>query len=254
MKKTSHIHLSREYIIENITSYHISSDYKYMYTLKNFLYRILSRERGYNLLHYYHMKGIMITMKIDTAIKEFIERYDEEAIKSIHDISHDYSRTISEATIKAFEIQKGFDMFCEFLEGYGNYKIKNKNNWTASPQDAIITTVDKFINNGLFKECDLLYPEIDGFVKGYVEGVKQLTECVENVKQRMTDEGVDLNCVGAVNDFADKFMIKLHESFDPTMERFLWASGYNGRKVIFGGNDSPYEKKKKVESELPIFI
>lgn len=193
-------------------------------------------------------------MKIDNAIKEFIEKYDEEAIRSIHNISHDYSRTITESTIKAFKLQDGFNMFCEFLEGYGNYKIKNKNNWTASPQDAIVKSVENFINTQLFESCDILYPELDGFVKGYIEGIKQLTECVEGIKQKMTDNGVDLECVGVVNDFADKFMDKLHESFDPTMDRFLWASGYNARKVIFGGDDSPYEKNKKLESEIPVFI
>lgn len=193
-------------------------------------------------------------MKIDTAIQEFIERYDDEAIRSIHDISRDYSRRIAESKIKAFKLQDGFDTFCEFLEGYGNYKIKNKDNENASPQDAIVKSVQSFIDTQLFEACDILYPELDGFVKGYIKGIQQLTECVESIKNKMMDSDVNLEYVGCINDFADQFMEKLHESFDPTMERFLWASGYNARKVLFNGHESPYSKSKKSKTEEPVFV
>lgn len=193
-------------------------------------------------------------MKLDTAVKEFVEAYDQDAIASINRISNDYSMRIGEATIRAFNLNESFNLFCEFLEGYGDYKIKNRDNDNASPQDAIVKSVDAFIESRLFKECTITYPEINGFVKGYIEGIKHLTETVENTKEKMMDHDVELEYVGVVNDFADKFMDRLQESLNPTMNRFLWASGYMSEKVLSGKEASPYEKRQKVETDTTDFI
>ena len=47
--------------------------------------------------------------------------------------------------------------------------------------------------------------------------------------------------------FVDGFMDRLHESFDPTMNRVLWASGYNGKMAM-------YKPKPIVEKVTAVFL
>ncbi len=187
-------------------------------------------------------------MKIDSAIKDFSERYDREAITSIDTISRDHALVNQNATIKLFKITESFDAFCEYLQGYASYKIENANNEKASPQNVICESVDKFISTQLFEACDIRYPGLPSFVKGYVDGIRKLTETVDEVKGRMMDADVATEAVGDVNTFVDHFMDRLSESFDPAMDRILWASGYNSRKALFG------PKKNDPKPEVPVFI
>ena len=178
-------------------------------------------------------------MKIDSAIKEFSEKYDRDAIESIDNISKDYALSISESTIKVFNISESFDIFTQYIKGYSLYKVENVNNPEASSQDEIKESVEKFINTRIFKETSIKYPELPSFVIGYINGVNSLCEAVDAIKRDMTDGNIDPEHIGDINEFVDMFMTKLHESFDPAMDRILWASGYNSRKQLFEKNPKP---------------
>lgn len=184
-------------------------------------------------------------MKTDTAIQEFLEKYDREAISSINELSTEYGLRINRVPIKVFSIKEGFDNFQAYLRGYSSYKMSNHNNEKASPQEVIKEAVDKFIDTQLFVEKDTTYDMLGEFIESYINGIKGLNETVDSIKRDMMESGVVCQeDIGDVNEFVDKFMDKLHESFDPTMDRILWASGYNSRKAIFG-------RKKKEE---PVFL
>lgn len=185
-------------------------------------------------------------MRIDNAIKAFSEKYNREAFQSIDAISNDYGLRISNSTIKGFNLVESFNIFSQYLKGYASYKVENVNNPDATTQDVIKESVKKFIDTQIFKECNIKYGDLPQFVTGYVDGVKTLIETVDNIKRDMTDSSIDAEHIGDINEFADMFMDKLHESFDPTMDRILWASGYNGKVRLA----RPAEEKPKA----PVFL
>lgn len=183
-------------------------------------------------------------MKLDSTIKEFTEKYDREAMKSIDTLSKDHGLSVNGYTINVFNINEAFNTFDTYIRDYAEYMIKNMNNPKRSPRDEIQTSVRGFIENHIFKNEPTTYPQLPNFVNSYVEGVNKLIETVEDVKRTMLDAGIDPESVGDINEFTDIFVDKLHESFDPTMDRILWASGYNTRKALFG----------KKETKKPVFL
>jgi len=185
-------------------------------------------------------------MRIDYAIKAFSEKYDRDVFKSIDAIAGDYALRVSDSSIKAFNLVESFNIFDQYLKGYAAYKAENVNNPNASSQDTIKESVKKFVDTQIFKESHLKYSELPEFVTGYVDGVKTLLETVDEVKRNMTDANVDPEAIGDINEFTDIFMDKLHESFDPSMDRILWASGYNSRVRL----SKPVSEKPKA----PVFL
>lgn len=171
-------------------------------------------------------------MRIDSAIKVFSEKYDHEAIEAIEEISQERGLVLTGATMEAFNINESFNKFSQYIKEYAEYKVKNKDNNKASPQEAIRESVDNFINTQLIQESTIKYSELPEFVKGYINGVNTLTESVNEAKRIMLEGDVDTEAIGDVNDFSDKFMEKLHESFDPAMDNILLASGYTTRKRL----------------------
>ena len=169
-------------------------------------------------------------MKIDSAIQTFTEKYDRVAMESIDELSNDLGLCANRSTIKGFNIQEAFDRFSEYLKGYGEYKIENKENSKASPQDVIRENVANFIDNHVFECADIPYSRVNEFVRTYLEGIESLISTIDTVKNDMIVEDVDLEAVGDVNDFADHFMGKLQECFDPVIDKILWASGYNAHQ------------------------
>lgn len=181
-------------------------------------------------------------MKIDSAIQLFSERYDREAIQSIEEISQERGLVLNGATIKAFNINESFDKFSQYIKEYAEYKVKNKDNSKASPQEAIRESASRFIDSYLIQESDVRYSELPEFVKSYATGVETLTEAINESKDMMLENDVDLEAIGDINDFADRFMEKLHESFDPTMDKILLASGYTSKKRLYGQKKKPEKK------------
>lgn len=171
-------------------------------------------------------------MQIDSVLQIFSEKYDRGAIQSIENISKDFGLVTQKNTIKGFNIKEGFDDFKDFLTKYSNYKIENMNNDNATPQNMICEKVESNINEELFRESQILYKDIPAFIESYISGIKSLTATTDAIKQTMFESGVDPASIGDVNTFVDTFITRLHESFDPTMDRILWASGYNSRVAL----------------------
>lgn len=178
-------------------------------------------------------------MKIDSAVRVFTEKYDTQAMRSIDEVSKEFGLNINGHNIKLFNMNESFDLFRRYLRGYSDYKINNIENEKASPHSAICEAVDRFIDTQLFHEKDIKYCDLPAFVKGYVEGVSQLLGDIDHLKEAMMEAGVDLDEVGSVNDFVDKFMESLDAAFDPAMDKILWASGYNAQKALYGKKETP---------------
>jgi hypothetical protein len=176
-------------------------------------------------------------MKIDNAIKEFLEKYNETAIKSIEEISLDFGLSANKNKINLFNINEGFKNFNEFIDGYVSYKVENINNSEASTNEIIHEQTEGFINN-LFKNSQFLYSELPSFISTYLSGVKEISEKVDTWKEIMIEAGVDNESIGSINDFVDLFVDKLHESFNPSMDRILWASGFNAKEKLNKSNNS----------------
>ncbi len=177
-------------------------------------------------------------MKIDSAIKEFTEKYDKDAMESIERLGNDYTLNITEQKIKLFDIKESFDMFRNYLRDYASYMSGNASN--PLPKDSIMESVKRFIDSQLFKESQMLYKEVPVFVESYITGIDELNKEIYETKASMSEAGVDAENVGLINEFCDVFVDRLNESFDTTMNSILWASGYNSRKrlqaVIKGEN------------------
>lgn len=177
-------------------------------------------------------------MKIDNAIKEFIEKYDSTAMESIDLLSRDLGLEHLGETMKLINIEENFNNFKRWLEQYADYKIKNKNNSEATGQELIKESANIFINRDLFTESSIKefkYKDLPKFVASYAEGVQNIIETVENVKELMMNENVDIEAVGDVNTFTDEFTDHLNEAFHPEMNRILMASGYKN-KLRFKNN------------------
>ena len=183
-------------------------------------------------------------MLIDNALTKFALTYSESAINSILDISKELGLKHHGMKIKLFNIQESFNSFIEFLSGYSKYKIENKTNEEATPQEVIMEHTNNFIST-LFKEEEVPYDKIPSFVESYLENVNTILELIDNVKKEMFEFDIDGSEIGAINEMVDNFMIKLHESFDPSMNRILWATGYNSKQKL---------KKPSTLISKPIFL
>jgi len=186
-------------------------------------------------------------MKIDNALKLFSEKYNKMAIQSIEEISNEfglnYHKKGHRNTIKGFTIKEGFDSFLEFITGYVQHQIDNKD--VPRGLDEIKTRTKSYINEKCFKECDLLYSEIPSFVESYVTGIKSLIEFADGAKKQMIEANLGDDDIGSINEFMDEFVDKLNESFDPAMNKILWASGYNSKIKL------AMAKEKKLK---PVFL
>lgn len=172
-------------------------------------------------------------MKIDNAIKLFSEKYDREAMQSIERISSEIGLTNNDYSINGFNMNHAFSSFKEYLDGYGKYKEKTIAVQPVMPVDAIRKNVNKFLDEEVIKEENVKYSELPKFITGYIEGIESLSNMVDPLKSRMLTAGVDHESVGLVNEFVDLFMDRLQESFEPVMDKILWASGYNSKKKLY---------------------
>lgn len=186
-------------------------------------------------------------MKSDTAIKEFLEKYDERSIQSIDAFSKRFGPKVNRKKFKLFNLKECFDNFEDYLKGYARYKIENVNNDKASPQSAIEERTKVYIE-GITKNKDMevLYEQIPSFVKSYAEGIKSLNETVDEVKHIMSVNDIDPTLIGVVNEFTDQFVTVVTESFDEVMDRLLWSSGYRSNQILVEGKQDPREEKKHV--------
>lgn len=172
-------------------------------------------------------------MKLDKLLKEFVETYSSEAMKFIEKMCTDKGAINRGETVKGFNFQEGLDNFMNYIEGYAKYKVENKNNDKASSHQTIKEAATQFIQEKLFTEKELLYPEVTSLVEGYLSGVTTLLEKIDTLKGMMMEEDVDGDSIGTLNEFADDFVVELQESFEPFMNHLLLISGYKTHKKLF---------------------
>ena len=186
-------------------------------------------------------------MKIDSALSTFVERYDKAAMDSIDQMSHDFGRIYRKDTIPLFNINETFEKFNKWLQGYAAYCVDCKKEGTTPTQSVMTEALHRMLD-GVDKFCEekYTYDRFPSFVHTYIEGVRTLSATVNDVKSLLMESGIDQGLIGSVNEYTDEFMGIMEESFTPSMDKLLMASGYTTNKILFGKN-RPAEPK-------PIFL
>lgn len=173
-------------------------------------------------------------MKIDSAIREFTEKYDRGAMQSIEHLGRDYTLNITDQKIDLFTIKEGFDTFGRYLKDYAKVMCESvaDTGMEIPSHEATINSVSRFIESSLFKDIKVKYRDVPIFVESYISGISKLDQEIDNVKNQMSEAGVPAENIGLVNEFCDIFMDRLNESFGKSMDKILWASGYNSNKRL----------------------
>lgn len=189
-------------------------------------------------------------MKIDSALKEFTERYDREMIESIDDLSKNFGYNINKYTIPVVNINESVNKFKTFMEGYLDFEQKNVDNYPVDHK-TVVEQTNNFINSDeLFNEEKLLYSELPEYVKSYVEAIKTVSDLTDSVKLGLMECGSDSDHVADVNSFVDAFTERMQTKFYPVMDQILWASGYNARQRLSKAGTSTAANPKST----PVFI
>lgn len=185
-------------------------------------------------------------MKLDREVRSFIEKYDREAMQCIDELCSDFGIGIKKIGTQGFNVNESIDIFNQYLHGYMQYKLENKNNENATNQDTIKESVKTFIDQNIFKEQFIPYKEMTGVIKSYLENIKSLSESVDEIVGTMMENDIDQESIGDVSEFAEMFLDEFHKRFDPLMENVVIASGYATRQKLFNN-------KTKTEN-VPVFL
>ena len=184
-------------------------------------------------------------MSIHTAIREFTEKYNSEAISSIEQLPAKVGMRADMIPFTVFNLKESCENFSKYLKGYCEYMKLNKDNPKKTTREGIKASMENYIANPeLFKECEIKYDKIPFFVKTYLESVTLIQTTVDTIKDDMEYNDIELEYVGDVDDYANTFLTKLNEKFDPIMTNILWASGYAGKHKKTSPNEqsSPAHK------------
>ena len=186
-------------------------------------------------------------MKIDSALKEFTEKYNQAMFEAVDDLSKNFGYNANGYKFICVNITESTEMFKKYLEGFCDYKIKATGEQPTREQ--ILAKTNEFIESNLFKDVAIPYKKLPEFIESYVTSIKEITETTDNIKSQLTEAGVDPEDIGEVNKYVDSFVEKMQESFYPVMDKIIWASGYNTRQRL----SATYMKENKNNSK-PIFI
>lgn len=174
-------------------------------------------------------------MIIDSAVQDFLEKYDREAIVSIAKFATDEVQIRNKYNLNLFGITEAFARFDQLLSNWGKTNIKKliKEGTDYTLQDATYE-VSGFINSELIKDKNIYVQDFPDFIESYLNGVNKISESVEKIKIEMIKNRVPNENIGIINEFVDKFMEKVNPLFYKGMDEILWATGYT------------YEQKKKI--------
>ena len=182
-------------------------------------------------------------MKIDHCIQNFMEKYDEEAISSVEDLSKEIGMN-NNYSIHTFNINEAFDTFNQVIGVYQGWFNKSLPGADRISIEQISENAHSIIDNQTFVECDIKYKDLPNFITSYLTGVKALTEKVENAKSDLLLENASYDIANKIDDFCDHFIESLDAKFMPVVENAVKSSGYYSRKNLH----NPSTKK------TPIFI
>lgn len=171
-------------------------------------------------------------MKIDNCIKNFLEKYDREAMSSIDDLSNTFGLVINKRTMPLFNIVEAFNAFNDCLVVYGKYQTETAADKKLAHDDTVKNTL-KFIEEKVFDNKDVLYKDLPSFVASYTEGVKKILNTIEEVKGSINESGIDPEYSADINTFSDKFIEIMDKKFTESMDKILMASGYTNRKRMY---------------------
>lgn len=174
-------------------------------------------------------------MIIDSAVQDFLEKYDRDAIISIAKLATDEIQIRNKYKLQLFGITEAFARFDQLLSNWGITNIKKliKEGTDYTLEDASYE-VAGFINTELIKEKPVFVQDFTTFIEAYLNGVKKISDRVEKTKIEMIKNQVPNENIGIINEFVDSFMEKVNPLFYKGMDEMLWASGYT------------YEQKKKI--------
>lgn len=175
-------------------------------------------------------------MKIDNAIKEFLEKYNRGMMDSINELANEWGLNIKDYKITLFNINEAFDRFNEYVNKCCKYIIEESNNKNSSPYKVIYEAGMGYIDTQLFEDTENKYNEIPKFIESYISGInntiKNINECISNLKS----EDIDPQYIGMITEYTDKFIDEMNNRFHPMMEKFLNMSGYNTNEVLKGNS------------------
>lgn len=168
-------------------------------------------------------------MKLDRLLKDFVERYDEEAIASIEKFSSSPSMRLSRCTLEGFDIDRAIRDFNEYLSEYARYNIEFANSPKKSSHKAIMERTSLFIENDIIVAKDVQYSHIPSFIKRYVEGIQSIQQCEASTTNNLMEHDATIEEIGSVQKITEQFGTKLMESFYRIIDNVLIASGYAGK-------------------------
>lgn len=181
-------------------------------------------------------------MIADTAVRDFTERYDEEAIKSIDEMVNDIGVTYRLDKVKSFMMKETFDMFNEYLDGYKQYVLKDKYDIGDKSKEEIINSMKALFKAEGFKDKVLFCKDANKFIKCYIEGCKNIVNKVDNIQSELIQNNATDEEIGNINEYTDVFMESMNNKFNSVMTSLLRESGY----ITISFFD---EKKKEIESK-----
>ena len=181
-------------------------------------------------------------MIIDTAVKDFLEKYDREAMVSIDKFSSDETLIKNRYKVNLFNITESFKRVNQLINNWENYNLsKVSDSKTYTFQEAA-KDVSNLINTDLIKDQDYFVQDVSSFVESYLTGVKELSSTIDKVKTNLIKNNVQGEKIGIINQFADTFMEKVNAEFYKKMDSILWETGYNSRIEVI---KSPLKPKKE---------
>lgn len=171
-------------------------------------------------------------MIIDSAIYDFMNKYDREAIMSIQEFSNNADLKKKKFSMKLFNLTEAFNTFDILISNWGKYQIKVLHEDSNFTQEQARTETFGYVDKSIFKEELIPIQEIGSFVENYLIRVKGLSTLIDNLKKQMLKENVNQHEIASVNDLADHFMTQLNKKFTESMDILLTASGYKTKKML----------------------
>lgn len=179
-------------------------------------------------------------MIIDSAIHDFIEKYDREAIQSIDALSKDKASQRNKIKYKLFNIEESFNKFKTLIDNWGKYQIRILTEATNFTEEEAKKQTNDYIDQ-LIKEKEIKSEDLSSFIESYLIGIKTVTNSINNTKARMLNENVNQENTIYINEMADRFMNIINNKMNESMEKLLLASGYTTKKIL----NNEYKRPKK---------
>ena len=206
-------------------------------------------------------------MNLHTAIRDFTDSYDREAISHIQALATDSSIRHSKFLFEAVDIKKSADLFIEYLEGFAKYKMTPEGNDT-NDIDVILERTDMFLDRRVpgggippIFETTKIHPyEVPTFCTDYLESVQKVIDKIECLSSEMLESYVTNDAVGALCEMGDKYVSYLYPKvgrISPLFCAFLKAQLYllytsRGFYQV-SMRQNPHNNSAKQVDKMPIF-